>query len=125
MTTYRLTLTMPGGATYRLILDHPTGILDLHELAAEADSLWALGDGDTLSVEALEADSEAAVMDAFIRQLIAGHDADSDAELAALLRDTWPAELGTQGGQIEVRNEKVEYRTTNAAGQEDITTWTR
>ena len=125
MTTYRLTLTMPGGATYRLILDHPTGILDLHELAAEADSLWALGAGDTLSVEALEADSEAAVMDKFIRQVIADHDEDSDAELAALLRHTWPAELGTQGGQIEVRNAQVEYRTTNAAEQEDITTWTR
>ena len=125
MTTYRITLTMPGGATYRLILDHPTGILSLYDLAAEADSLWTLGDGDTLSVEALEADSEAAVMDAFIRQIITGHDADSDAELATLLRDTWPAELGTQDGQVEVRNEKVEYRTTNAAEQEDITTWTR
>ena len=53
MTTYRITLTMPGGATYRLIMDHPTGILSLSDLAAEADSLWALGDGDTLSVEAL------------------------------------------------------------------------
>ena len=125
MTTYRITLTMPGGASYRLILDHPTGSLSLYDLAAEADSLWALGDGDTLSVEALEADSEAAVMDAFIRQIIADHDEDSDAELAALLRHTWPAELGTQGGQIEVRNAQVEYRTTNAAEQEDITTWTR
>lgn len=125
MTTYRLTLTMPGGATYRLILDHPTGSLSLDDLAAEADSLWTLGAGDTLSVEAVEADSEAAVMDAFIRQIIAGHDGDSDAELSALLRHTWPAELGTQGGQIEVRNAQVAYRTTNAAGQEDITTWTR
>ena len=125
MTKYRITLTMPGGATYRLILDHPAGILDLHDLAAEADSLWALGDGDTLSVEALEADSEAAVMDECIRQVIAGHDADSDAELCALLRDTWPLGTGAEGGQIEVRDEKVEYRTTNAAGQEDITTWQR
>ena len=125
MTTYRITLTMPGGATYRIIMDHPTGILSLSDLAAEADSLWALGDGDTLSVEALEAESEAAVMDAFIRQIIAGRDEDSDEELAALLRHTWPAELGTTGGQIEVRNAKVAYRTTNAAEQEDITTWQR
>ena len=125
MTTFRITLTMPGGASYRIILDHSTGILSLYDLAAEADSLWALGDGDTLSVEAVEADSEAAVMDAFIRQIIAGRDEDSDEELAALLRHTWPAELGTGGGQIEVRNEKVEYRTTNAEEQEDITTWQR
>ena len=125
MTTYRITLTLPGGATSRLILDHPTGILSLYDLAAEADSLWALSDGDTLSVEALEADSEAAVMDACIRQIIAGRDEDSDTELAELLRHTWPADLGTEGGQIEVRNEKVEYRTTNAAEQEDITTWQR
>lgn len=125
MTTYRITLTMPGGATYRIILDHPTGILSLYDLAAEADSLWALGDGDTLSVEALEADSAAAVMDAFIRQIIAGRDEDSDEELATLLRATWPADLGTTGGQIEVRNEKVEYRTANAEEQEDITTWKR
>ena len=125
MTKYRITLTMPGGATYRLILDHPTGILALHELAAEADSLWALGDGDTLSVEALEADSEAAQMDAFIRQRIAGRDADSDAELAALLRDTWPQGLGGAGGRVKVRDGKVEYWTTNAAEQEDITTWKR
>ena len=125
MTTYRITLTMPGGATYRIIMDHPTGILSLSDLAAEADSLWALGDGDTLSVEALEAESEAAVMDAFIRQIIAGRDEDSDEELAELLRHTWPVDLGTQGGQIEVRNAKVEYRTTNAEEQEDITTWKR
>ena len=125
MTTYRLTLTMPGGATYRLIMDHPTGSLSLYDLAAEADSLWALDDGDTLSVEALEADSEAARMDAFIRQRIAGRDADSDAELSALLRATWPASLGTKDGQVEARNEKVEYRTTNTEGQEDITTWKR
>ncbi len=125
MTKYRITLTMPGGATYRIIMDHPTGILNLHELAAAADSLWALGDGDTLSVEALEADSAAARMDDYIRQLIAGRDADSDGELSAFLRATWPAGLGTTGGQIEVRNEKVEYRTTNAAEQEDITTWQR
>ena len=125
MTMYRITLTMPGGATYRIVMDHPTGILSLSELAAEADSLWALGDGDTLSVEAVEADSEAAMMDAFIRQIIAGRDEDSDAELAELLRHTWPADLGTEGGQIEVRNAKVEYRTTNAEEQEDITTWKR
>ena len=125
MTTYRITLTMPGGATYRIVMDHPTGILSLSDLAAEADSLWALGDGDTLSVEALEADSEAAVMDACIRQIIAGRDEDSDEELAELLRHTWPADLGTTGGQIEVRNAKVEYRTANAAEQEDITTWKR
>ncbi len=125
MTTYRITLTMPGGATYRLILDHPTGSLSLYDLAAEADSLWALDDGDTLSVEALEADSEAARVDAFIRQRIAGRDADSDAELAALLRDTWPQGLGGAGGRVEVRDGKVEYRTTNTEGQEDITTWKR
>ena len=125
MTMYRITLTMPGGATYRIVMDHPTGILSLSDLAAEADSLWALGDGDTVSVEAVEADSAAAVMDTFIRQIIAGRDEDSDTELTELLRHTWPAELGTQGGQIEVRNEKVEYRTTNAEEQEDITTWKR
>lgn len=125
MTMYRITLTMPGGATYRIIIDQPTGIVSLYDLAAEADSLWALGAGDTLSVEALAADSEAARMAAFIRQIIAGRDEDSDEELAALLRATWPAELGTTGGQIEVRNAKVEYRTTNAEKQEDITTWKR
>ena len=125
MTTYRITLTMPGGATYRIIMDHPTSILSVSDLAAEADSLWALGDGDTVSVEALEADSEAAVMDTFIRQIIAGRDEDSNTELAELLRLTWPADLRTRGGQIEVHKAKVEYRTTNAAEQEDITTWTR
>ena len=119
MTTYRITLTMPGGATYRLIMDHPTGILSLSDLAAEADSLWALGAGDTLSVEALAADSEAARLDTFIRQIMAGRDEDSDEELLALLRDTWPAELGTTGGQIEVRNAQVAYRTINAEEQED------
>lgn len=125
MTTYRITLTIPGGATYRLVMHHPTGLLSLYDLAAEADSLWALGDGDALSVEAVETDSEAAVMDECIRQVIAGRDADSDAELCALLRDTWPQGLGGEGGQIEVRDEKVQYRTTNAAEQEDITTWRR
>ena len=29
------------------------------------------------------------------------------------------------GGRIEVRDGKVEYRTTNTEGQEDITTWKR
>ena len=125
MTKYQVTLTMPGGATYRIILDHPTGSVSLSDLAAEADSLWALGAGDTLSVEALAADSPTAELDEFIRQMIAGRDEDSDAELFALLRDTWPQGMGTEGGQIEVRDEQVHYRTTNAEEQEDITTWKR
>ena len=97
MTTYRITLTMPGGATYRIVMDHPTGSVSLYDLAAEADSLWALGAGDTLSVEALAADSPTAELDEFIRQVSAGRDEDSDAELLALLRHTWPQGMGNRG----------------------------
>ena len=60
MPRFRITLTIESGLSESFIMDsHPDGLC-FYDIAVQAEERWTPNDGDTLKIEELEDDAEAA-----------------------------------------------------------------
>ena len=132
MTRYKVTLTMPGGESEIRILEG-TGILDgltMSDLGT-LDEAWSPGDGDTITIEQVEAGSDLATLDTFIKEAIAGRGEDTDEEIQALLIYIWPDDLGKEvadgeHSRVQVYGGDVHFLFPNVEeGAQVSVTWTR